>query len=387
MTTTLFPDHRPTWQTESHELLRDHARAFFAQEVAPRQADWARQGHVDRELWNRAGAAGLLLTDIAEKDGGGGGDFGHEAVVAQELAYAHDSAFGFTVHSTIVSHYINAYGTEEQKRRWLPGLASGEKVVAVAMTEPGTGSDLQNVKTTAIRDGDHYVVNGAKTFISNGTHCDLVVIVAKTDPAAGGKGISLLVAEVDNNVAGFSRGAVLEKIGMHGWDTRELFFDDMRVPVENILGEEGSGFAELMTQLPRERLIIGVAGVAVAEAAVIETIRYVKERDAFGKKLLDFQNTQFVLAECKADVYAGKAMIDDGIRRQIDGTLDAAGASMIKMWATDMQCRVVDKCLQLFGGYGYMMEYPIAQMYTASRVQRIYGGTNEIMKLLVARSL
>jgi acyl-CoA dehydrogenase len=231
------------------------------------------------------------------------------------------------------------------------------------------------------------VVNGAKTFISNGTHCDLVVIVAKTDPAAGGKGISLLVAEVDNNVAGFSRGAVLEKIGMHGWDTRELFFDDMRVPVENILGEEGSGFAELMTQLPRERLIIGVAGVAVAEAAVIETIRYVKERDAFGKKLLDFQNTQFVLAECKADVYAGKAMIDDGIRRQIDGTLDAAGASMIKMWATDMQCRVVDKCLQLFGGYGYMMEYPIAQMYTASRVQRIYGGTNEIMKLLVARSL
>jgi acyl-CoA dehydrogenase len=287
----------------------------------------------------------------------------------------------------IVSHYINAYGTEEQKRRWLPGLASGEKVVAVAMTEPGTGSDLQNVKTTAIRDGDHYVVNGAKTFISNGTHCDLVVIVAKTDPAAGGKGISLLVAEVDNNVAGFSRGAVLEKIGMHGWDTRELFFDDMRVPVENILGEEGSGFAELMTQLPRERLIIGVAGVAVAEAAVIETIRYVKERDAFGKKLLDFQNTQFVLAECKADVYAGKALIDDGIRRQIDGTLDAAGASMIKLWATDMQCRVVDKCLQLFGGYGYMMEYPIAQMYTASRVQRIYGGTNEIMKLLVARSL
>ena len=387
MTTTLFPDHRPTWQTESHELLRDHARAFFAREVTPRQADWARQGHVDRELWNRAGAAGLLLTDIAEKDGGGGGDFGHEAVVAQELAYAHDSAFGFTVHSTIASHYINAYGTEEQKRRWLPGLASGEKVVAVAMTEPGTGSDLQNVKTTAIRDGDHYVVNGAKTFISNGTHCDLVVIVAKTDPAAGGKGISLLVAEVDNNVAGFSRGAVLEKIGMHGWDTRELFFDDMRVPVENILGEEGSGFAQLMTQLPRERLIIGVAGVAVAEAAVIETIRYVKERDAFGKKLLDFQNTQFVLAECKAEVYAGKALIDDGIRRQIEGTLDAAGASMIKMWATDMQCRVVDKCLQLFGGYGYMMEYPIAQMYTASRVQRIYGGTNEIMKLLVARSL
>ncbi|MFI8694689.1 acyl-CoA dehydrogenase family protein [Dietzia maris] len=387
MTTTLFPDHRPTWQTESHELLRGHAREFFAREVTPRQADWARQGHVDRELWNRAGAAGLLLTDIADEDGGGGGDFGHEAVVAQELAYAHDSSFGFTVHSTIVSHYINAYGNEEQKHRWLPALASGEKVVAVAMTEPGTGSDLQNVKTTAIRDGDHYLVNGAKTFISNGTHCDLVVIVAKTDPAAGGKGISLLVAEVGDDVAGFSRGAVLEKIGMHGWDTRELFFDDMRVPVENLLGEEGAGFAELMTQLPRERLIIGVSGVAVAEAAVIETIRYVKERDAFGKKLLDFQNTQFVLAECKADVYAGKALIDDGIRRQIEGTLDAVGGSMIKMWATDMQCRVVDKCLQLFGGYGYMMEYPIAQMYAASRVQRIYGGTNEIMKLLVARSL
>lgn len=271
--TSLFPDHRPTWQDESHELLRGHAREFFAKEVTPNQTAWARQGHVDRGLWNSAGAAGLLLTDIPDELGGGDGDFGHEAVVAQELAYAHDSSFGFTVHSTIVSHSINAYGTEEQRQRWLPGLASGEKMVAVAMTEPGTGSDLQNDKTAAIRDGDHYVVNGAKTFISNGTHCDLVIIVART------------------------------------------------------------------TRQPTAR------------------------------------------ASRKADVYAGKAMLDDGIRRQIEGTLDAAGASRIKMWATDMQGRVVDKCLQLFGGYGDMMEHRIARMYAASRVQRLYGGTNEIMKL------
>ena len=383
----LFPDHRPTWETEEHATLRAHARAFCAKEVTPNQQKWAEQQQVDRELWNKAGAAGLLLTDIDEAYGGGGGDFGHESVVVEELAHAHDTAFGHSVHSTIVAHYIAAYGSEEQKRKWLPSLASGELVIAIAMTEPGTGSDLQNIKTTAIRDGDHYVVNGSKTFISNGSHCDLVIIVAKTDPEAGAKGVSLLVAEVAD-LEGFSRGRVLDKIGMHGQDTRELFFDDMRVPVGNLLGEEeGQGFIQLMTQLPRERLIIGVGGVAAAEAAVVETITYVKERQAFGKPLLAFQNTQFVLAECKADVFAGRTMVDEAIRRQIEGTLDASTASMVKMWATEMQTRVIDRCLQLFGGYGYMMEYPIAQMYAAARVQKIYGGTNEIMKMLVARGL
>ena len=383
---TLFPDYRPTWETDEHATLRAHAKEFFAKEATPNQERWAEQHKVDREMWSKTGAAGLLLTDVDDAYGGAGGDFGHESVVAEELLYAHDLAFGHSVHSTIVAHYIAAFGNEEQKKRWLPGLASGELVVAVAMTEPGTGSDLQNVKTTAVRDGDDYVVNGAKTFISNGTHCNLVVIVTKTDPSAGGKGISLLVAEVDD-LPGFSRGRVLDKIGMHGQDTRELFFDDMRVPAANLLGNEGDGFVQLMTQLPRERLIIGVGAVASAEAAVLETIKYVKEREAFGRPLLKFQNTQFVLAECKADVFAGRTMVDEGIRQQIAGTLGPFDASMIKMWTTEMQTRVIDKCLQLFGGYGYMMEYPIARMYAAARVQKIYGGTNEIMKLLVARGL
>ena len=384
----LFDSRPAQWEKTEHRELRQHAREFFRREVTPNQERWAKQHQVDRELWNKTGDAGLLLPNIPAEYGGLGGDFGMEAVIAQELAYAHDSAFGFNVHSTIVAHYIYAYGNEEQKQKWLPKLASGEMVVAIAMTEPDTGSDLQNVRTTAVRDGDEYVINGAKTFISNGTHCDLIVIVAKTDPDAGANGISLIVAEVGDDVPGFRRGRVLEKIGMHGADTRELFFDDLRVPVDNLLGEEeGQGFIQLMLQLPRERLIIGVGAVAVAEAALKETIDYTRQRKAFGRTIFDFQNTQFVLADCKAEVYAGKAMVDDAIARIIDGELDAAGASMVKLWTTEMQGRVVDKCLQLFGGYGFMMEYPIAQMYAASRVQRIYGGANEVMKLLIARTL
>lgn len=383
----LFPNYRSPWETEEQSLLREHAAAFFRKEATPNQGRWAQQHGVDREFWTRAGSAGLLCLDIPEEYGGGGGNFGHEAIVQQELALAHDTAFGFSVHSTIVAHYIAGLATEEQKMRWLPKCATGESVLAIAMTEPGTGSDLQAIRTTAVRDGDHYVINGSKTFISNASHCDLIVIAAKTDPSKGAKGLSLFVAETDN-LQGFERGRVLDKIGQHGQDTRELSFTDMRVPAANLLGGvEGEGFYQLMNQLQRERLILGVAGVAVAEAAVVEAIKYAKEREAFGKSIMDFQNTKFVLAECKTDVLVGKTFMDYCIQLDIDGKLDAATASMAKLWGTDKQCEIVDRCLQVFGGYGYMLEYPIAQMYAASRVQKIYGGTNEIMKELIGRNL
>lgn len=384
----LFPDYTPIWQTEDHLLLREHAARYFRNEASPQQAKWAAQHHVDREFWSKTGAAGLLCTDIPEEYGGGGGNFGHEAVVQQELALAHDTAFGFSVHSTIVAHYVESFATEQQKQRWLPQLANGEKVIGIAMTEPDTGSDLQAVRTTAVRDDDCYVINGSKTFISNGTHADLMIIVAKTDSSQGARGISLLVAEVSDTTPGFTRGRVLEKIGQHGQDTRELAFQDMRVPSENLLGgEEGRGFIQLMTQLPRERLIIGVAGVAMAEAAVLEAIRYAKVRHAFGQPIIDFQNTRFVLAECKTEVLAAKTLTDYCVQRAIDGSLDAATASMAKLHGTDKQVEIIDRCLQVFGGYGYVMEYPIAQMYASARVQKIYGGTNEIMKELIGRSL
>jgi acyl-CoA dehydrogenase len=383
----LFPEYRSPWESEDQRLLRKHASAFFRKEAAPNQERWAEQHHVDREFWTKAGAAGLLCVELPEEYGGGDGNFGHETVVTHELHLAGDSAFGFGVHSTICAHYIYAFGTDEQKSRWLPRVTTGEAVLAIAMTEPGTGSDLQSVRTTAVRDGDDYVINGSKTFISNATHCDLLVIVAKTDPSQGAKGISLLVAET-KDLPGFERGRVLKKIGQHGQDTRELSFTDMRVPAKNLLGAaEGQGFYQLMKQLPRERLSIAVTGVAMAEAAVSETITYAKERQAFGQPILAYQNTQFVLAECKADVLAGKTLIDHCVQRCIDGTLDATTASMGKLWATEMQCKVVDKCLQIFGGYGYIMEYPIARMYASARVQKIYGGTNEIMKELIGRTL
>jgi acyl-CoA dehydrogenase len=383
----LFPDYRPTWESDDHRLLRTHAAEFFRREATPNQARWAEQHQVDREFWTKAGSAGLLCLGLPEDQGGGGGDFGHEAVVQEELALAHDTAFGFSVHSTIVAHYVSAYATPEQQQRWVPAMASGEKVIGIAMTEPGTGSDLQAVRTTAVRDGDDYVINGSKTFISNGSHADLLIIVAKTDTSLGAKGISLLVAEV-TGAEGFERGRVLHKIGQHGQDTRELTFTDLRVPAENLLGGvEGQGFYQLMTQLPRERLIIGVAGVAAAEAAVLETVKYAKMRTAFGRPILDFQNTRFVLAECKTELLAAKTFMDHCTQRYLDGTLDAATASMAKLHGTDKQVEITDRCLQVFGGYGYMMEYPIAQMYAAARVQKIYGGTNEIMKELIGRAL
>jgi len=383
----ILDNYRSPWLDEELLDLQQLARTFLAREVAPHQQRWAEQHMVDREVWRLAGAAGLLCISIPPEYGGGGGTFAHEAVIAIEQARVADDAWGNQVHSTIVAHYLAAFGSEEQKRRWLPGMASGELVAGIAMTEPGTGSDLQSVRTRAVRDGDDYVINGSKTFISNGTQCDLLVIVARTGDAPGGKGLSLIVAETEG-LAGFERGRVLQKIGMHGQDTRELSFVDMRVPTANRLGErEGDGFAQLMRQLPQERLIIAVSAAAAADAAVRVATTYAKERAAFGHDLMSFQNTRFVLAECAADALAARTLVDSCICRHLAGELDAAGASLAKFWCTDIQNKVVDRCLQIFGGYGYMTEYPIARMFTSARVQKIYGGTNEIMKELVARSL
>ncbi|GAA5157756.1 acyl-CoA dehydrogenase family protein [Pseudonocardia eucalypti] len=379
--------YRSPWLTEELDQLRDLTRTFLAKESAPHHERWAEQGAVDREFWNRAGELGLLCISCPEEYGGGGGSFAHEAVVLEEQARIADDCWAYPVHSTIVAHYVNAYADQEQKRRWLPKLASGEYVGAIAMTEPGTGSDLQSIRTTARRDGEDYVVNGSKTFITNGTHCDLLIIVARTGDAPGGKGISLLVAET-RDLPGFQRGRVLRKIGGKGMDTRELAFTDMRVPVANLLGDrEGQGFAQLMTQLPQERLAIAVGAVASAEHAVDLAVAYAKERTAFGENLLGFQNTRFVLAECRTEAFALRTFVDHCIGAHVRGELDAATASMAKYLATDKQVEITSRCLQIFGGYGYMLEYPIARMYAAARVQQIYGGTNEIMKELIARTL
>jgi acyl-CoA dehydrogenase len=384
----LFPAYRASWETDQHRDLRKHAAEFLRKEATPNQERWARQHQVDREFWNKLGDAGLLGLDLPERFGGTGGDFGHSAVVAEELALAHDSSSGWIVHSPIVAHYINTYGSEDQKQRWMPGIISGDAVLAIAMTEPGTGSDLQAVRTTAVRDGAQYVINGSKTFISNGTHCDLLVIVAKTDPSQGAAGVSLIVAETDENLEGFERGRVLEKVGQHGQDTRELFFSDMRVPTANLLGDkEGQGFYQLMQQLARERLIIASACAGMAEAAVLETIRYTKEREAFGRPLIEFQHNRFQLAELKAQTLSIKTTADYCIQQYIDGNNDPATASMAKLVAADGVVEIVDRCVQFFGGYGYMMEYPIARAYAAARVNKIYGGTSEIMKEIISRSL
>jgi acyl-CoA dehydrogenase len=375
------------WSNAELEMLRDTARRFIADEITPNERRWDEQQHVDRALWTKAGEIGLLCPGIPEEYGGAGGDFRHDSVIFEELAYANNTSFGLHVHSGIGAHYFLHYGTEEQKRRYLPKMASGEFVCAIAMTEPGTGSDLQGIKTRAIRDGDDYVINGAKTFISNGYLADVILLAAKTDPAQGAKGISLIVIETAD-LPGFRRGRILDKLGQHGQDTSELFFDDVRVPASQLLGEhEGQGFIQLMQQLPQERLLVGLAAVATIEKAVELTTQYVKERQAFGKPLFELQNTRFTLAECKTEAQIARTFIDDCIAKHVRGELDNATASMAKWWCSQKQCEIVDKCLQLFGGYGYMMEYPIAKMYADARVQKIYGGANELMKELIARSM
>jgi len=384
----LFPTYRASWETDQHRELRKHAAEFMLKEATPNQERWAREHQVDREFWNKMGDAGLLGLELPDRFGGADGDFGYSAVIAEEQALAQDTASGWAIHSPIGAHYINTYGTEEQKQRWLPGIVSGEAVLAIAMTEPGAGSDLQGIRTTAVRDGSHYVINGSKTFISNGTHCDLLIIVTKTDAAAGAAGISLIVAETDDNLLGFERGRVLEKIGQHGQDTRELFFSDMRIAAANLLGgQEGLGFYQLMAQLPRERLVLASQCAGLAESAVLEAIRYTKQREAFGRPLINFQHNRFQLAELKAETLSVKTTVDHCIQEYIDGNNDPALASMAKLIAADKACEIVDRSLQFFGGYGYMMEYPIARAYAAARVTKIYGGTSEIMKEIISRSM
>jgi acyl-CoA dehydrogenase len=368
------------------ESFRDAVRRFVATEIAPHQERWKKQQHVDREVWRKAGELGLLLADIPEAYGGSGGSFAHQCVVFEELAYAGDWAFGLHVHA-IVAHYLLNQGTEEQKQTYLPKLASGEMVAAIAMTEPGAGSDLKGIRTTAVRDADGYRLDGSKVFISNGYLADLIVVVAKTEPEAGAKGISLMLLETRDN-PGFRVGRILEKVGQKGQDTCELFFDGARVAAGGVLGgAEGKGFSQLMTELPYERTILGVAGVAAIERALQLTIEHVRERKAFGQALIEMQNTRFVLAEAKTEATVARTFIDRCIVDMVEGRMDTVLASMAKYWISDLQCKIIDDCLQLFGGYGYMLEYPIAQMYADARVQRIYGGANEIMKEIIARSL
>jgi long-chain-acyl-CoA dehydrogenase len=392
-----IPNFPSAWMTEEHTLLQDAVARFFRERWVPQSAAWREAGMMPRETWREAGAQGLLCASMPEAYGGGGGDFGHDAVILLEQGRANLSGFGGGLHSAIVAPYILHYGTEEQMKRWLPRMATGDFVGAIAMTEPGTGSDLQNVKTTARREGDAYVLTGQKVFITNGQNANLIIVVCRTvgddnEKKPGAKGISLLVVETDDVdspdglVAGFRRGRNLDKIGMKSQDTSELFFDHVRVPAANLIGGvEGQGFVQLMQELPQERLIIAVSGMGAMERALDETLRYVKERQAFGQPIWNFQNTRFKLAEVQAIVLATRAFVDACMLAHLKGELTVERAALAKAWVTEQQCKVMDECLQLFGGYGYMMEYPIAELYADARVQKIYGGTNEIMKELAAR--
>ena len=353
----------------------------------PRLAKWREDGIVERAAWEEMGRAGLLGLSVSAEYGGAGGDFRHEAVLMRRLGLIGAEGWGIPLHNAICAAYIEKYGTEEQRRRWLPKIVSGELITAIAMTEPGTGSDLQGIRTTASRSGNGYALTGQKTFITNGQLADLILVVAKTAPNAGSKGISLIAVEA-KDASGFIRGRNLDKIGLPMGDTSELFFDDVQVPADNLLGgEEGQGLYQLMKELPKERLIIAVECIALIESALDHTLAYVRERKAFGQRILDFQNTQFVLADCKTEATIGRSFVDDCIERYLAGNLDAATASMAKYWLSEKAQTIVDRCQQFFGGYGYMNEYPIAQMYKDVRVKRVYGGTSEIMKLLIARSL
>ena len=373
--------------TEEHEAFRKAFRQFAEREIVPHQNRWREQGQVDREVWRKAGAQGFLCTWLEEKYGGPGADFLCAVVLMEELARIYESGFAMGLHSDIVVPYIYSFGTEEQKQKWLPGCASGELVTAIGMTEPGTGSDLAALATTAVKDGDEYVINGSKTFISNGQLCDLVLLAAKTDqdPKNAHKGISLFVVEAGRK--GFVKGKRLHKMGMASQDTSELFFEDCRVPAANLLGAEGAGFMMLMQKLQQERLCVAIGAVAGAEQVLADTIAYTKERKAFGKPISKFQNTQFKLVESLAKVEVGRAYIDQVVAGHVAGKYLVKECSIAKFWTTDMAQEVIDTCLQFFGGYGYMLEYPVTRAFMDARVQRIYAGTNEIMKVIVAKQL
>jgi acyl-CoA dehydrogenase len=372
---------------EDHELFRQSFRKFIEREVLPNQPRWNQEHIVDRDAWLKAGEAGFLCPWLVPEYGGAGGDFLHSVVVIEELARAYESGFAMSLHSDVVVPYLHEFGTEAQKRRWLPGCASGKLVTAIAMTEPGTGSDLARIATTAVRDGDSYILNGAKTFISNGILCDLCIVAAKTDPRpdAAQRGLSLFVVEA--TTPGFTKGKKLEKMGMFSQDTSELSFSDCRVPAHNLLGEEGAGFSQLMHKLQQERLVVAIGAQARAEQVLVDTLSYVKERTAFGKPIASFQNTKFKLAECATQIEVGRAFLDRLIAEHVAGKSLVKECSMAKLWQTEMLGQVVDACLQFFGGYGYMLEYPVTRAYMDARVQRIFAGTNEIMKVIIAKQL
>jgi len=370
---------------EEHEIFRASVRRFLEEDVAPHHEAWEERGYVDRDVWLRAGELGFLCSSMPEEFGGVEADRRYSAIVMEEIARAGTTGLGFTLHSDIVAPYINRYGSHEQKAEWLPRMARGEVIGAIAMTEPGTGSDLQGVKTSAVRDGNELVINGSKTFITNGWHSDLVVVVTKTDPTAGAKGTSLVLVEAERE--GFTKGRRLKKLGLKAQDTSELFFDNVRVPMTNMLGEEGKGFIYLMQELAWERLQVAISAVTAAETAVEQTVTYTKERQAFGQPVADFQNTRFKLAELKTETQIGRVFVDKCIEQVCNNELDAETGAMAKYWCSDLQCRVIDECVQLHGGYGYMLEYPITRAYADARVQRIYAGTNEIMKEIIGRSL
>jgi acyl-CoA dehydrogenase len=376
-------------EINSSELtqFRDMVKRFLDKEIKPYYDQWEKDGLIPREVWHSMGANGLLAVDLPEEYGGCGVSYLYSMAILEEASYANlgSLATGLSVHSDIAAPYVLHIGNADQRQQWLPKMASGEVIGAIGMTEPGAGSDLQAIRTTAILNGDHYVLNGSKTFITNGQHADLVILAAKTDPTGGAKGVSLFL--VDMKLAGCARGRNLEKMGLHAQDTSELFFDNVKLPLDSLLGEAGKGFSYLMNELPRERLNLSVCAVAAAEGLLADTIAYTQERKAFGNPISKLQNTRFTLATCHTDIAINRAFVDQCVRQYMEGKLDATQAAVAKLASTDMQGRVADACLQMFGGYGYMLEYPAARAYVDARIQRIYGGTNEIMKEVIARSL
>ncbi|WP_420590531.1 acyl-CoA dehydrogenase family protein [Bacterioplanoides sp.] len=371
--------------TEEHDMFRDAVRKFMQREIEPHTEQWEKDGHISREAWKKAGDAGILCTHLPAEYGGSEVDFRYSAIAIEEQMRVFATGPGFSLHSDIVAPYILHYGNEEQKQKWLPQMASGDVISAIAMTEPGAGSDLAGVRTTAVLDGDDYVINGSKTFITNGQMADLIVVVAKTDTSAGAKGVSLFLVEADR--AGFQRGQNLNKVGMKAQDTSELFFDNVRIPKGNLLGQENKGFIYLMQELPQERLSVALMAVGAMRACYEATVEYVKERKAFGKPIAALQNTRFKLAEILTEVEVTQAYVDRCLALHCEGQLSVEAAASCKLWATEAQCRIIDECVQLHGGYGYMWEYPVARAYADARVQRIYAGTSEIMKEIISRTI